>query len=282
MFGVLMTEPRSVDIEAIAHLVPRDIGYRELKSGPRKGELTRVPNFRALAIDAARAAGALPFGAEALGMIRSKAIERLTGYHMADGVETAGSRRGLLLEPAALHILSRVWRPLDTCTWQAYGDNLGSTPDALVDGGKSTMDLKCPVNPADVVAFADEVPDGDFNSLIAWDSRYAWQVMVQALTCGCDTAHLVYFTDRLPIHKLATDDLQEAQTLIDLRADQHSQESVFPWSYQYATDGYFFAARSFPLTEEIKATILSTLDRAERACIETMERLRPLLSANKA
>lgn len=224
---------------------------------------------------AAREAGA--FGAEGTGYIFAKAIERLTGVPMDDAGSTPVMRRGLLLEPAALHILSTAWKPCEACTWQAYGDNLGSTPDALVEAGHATMDLKCPGNPADVVRFADEVVDGDFDTLLAWDSTYAWQVMVQALTCGCDTAHLVYFTDRLPINRLTDEQHQEAQTLIDLRAEQYSQESIYPWSYTYGSDGYFFAARSFRLTDEIRERILSTLERAEAECQQAMVRIGALL-----
>ena len=184
----------------------------------RFGALMTQPRSKA-----AREAGA--FGAEGTGYIFAKAIERLTGVPMDDAGSTPVMRRGLLLEPAALHILSTAWKPCEACTWQAYGDNLGSTPDALVEAGHATMDLKCPGNPADVVRFADEVVDGDFDTLLAWDSTYAWQVMVQALTCGCDTAHLVYFTDRLAIHRLTDEQLQEAQTLIDLRAEQYEKLS---------------------------------------------------------
>lgn len=226
---------------------------------------------------AAREAGA--FGADGTGYIFAKAIERLTGVPVDDAGSTPVMRRGLLLEPAALHILSTAWKPCEACTWQAYGDNLGSTPDALVEAGHATMDLKCPGNPADVVRFADEVVDGDFDTLLAWDSTYAWQVMVQALTCGCDTAHLVYFTDRLPINRLTDEQLQEAQTLIDLRAEQYSQESIYPWSYTYGSDGYFFAARSFRLTDEIKERILSTLERAEAECQAVMMRCGKLLAS---
>ena len=276
-FGALMKEPQSFDAEAFAHLVPREEGYTVLKSGPRKGEEVRVKNFNALAREAARKAGKMPFSAEGTGYIFAKAIERLTGVPVDDAGSTPVMRRGLLLEPAALHILSTAWKPCEACTWQAYGDNLGSTPDALVEAGHATMDLKCPGNPADVVRFADEVVDGDFDTLLAWDSTYAWQVMVQALTCGCDTAHLVYFTDRLPINRLTDEQLQEAQTLIDLRAEQYSQESIYPWSYTYGSDGYYFAARSFRLTDEIKERILSALERAEAECQAVMLRCGKLL-----
>lgn len=216
------------------------------------------------------------FGATAMNLIRAKAIERLTGQWMND-VDTPLMRRGLLLEPAALYVLNNHWRPCDPTTWQPLGDNFGSTPDALVNRGRATMDLKCPGNAADVVAFADEVIDGDFASLLAWDSNYAWQIMCQALTCGVRECWLVYFTDRLDIHALRDDERDVVQALIDHRAEQHSQESLYPWEYTYASGGYFYAAKSFTLTEEIERAILSTLDRAEMECLRTMDRLRPML-----
>ncbi len=218
-------------------------------------------------------------GAVAMAYITAKAVERLTGVPMDDGEDKGfAARRGLLLEPAALHILNKVWRQCDPCTWQAYGDNLGSTPDALVDNGKATMDLKCPANPVDVVRFADEVIDGDFDTLLGWDTMYAWQIMVQALTTGCGTAHLVYFTDRLPVYKLDHDELHEAQTLIDQRAEQYSQESIYPWSYTYASDGYYYAAKTFTLTDEIAKQITDKLERCEAECVNIMHKIKALLN----
>lgn len=221
------------------------------------------------------------FGATAMNLIRAKAIERLTGVWMND-VDTPLMRRGLLLEPAALHILNRYWKTVEGTTWQPWGENLGSTPDALVDKGRGTMDLKCPGNAADVVAFADDVIDGDFDSLLDWNTNYAWQVAVQALTCGVKECWLVYFTDRLAINPLSDEDREEVQTLIDLRAEQHSQESFYPWQYTYASDGYLFSAKCFTLTDELEERILGTLERAEIECVKMMERLRPMLQPTKA
>lgn len=220
------------------------------------------------------------FGATAMSLITAKAIERLTGV-WANDVDTPLMRRGLLLEPAALHILDNHWRPCDITTWQPWGENFGSTPDALVDRGAATLDLKCPGNYVDVVRFEDEVIDGDFDTLLAWDTAYAWQIMCQALTCGVKECWLVYFTDRLPIHKLTDDERQEVQLLIDHRAEQESQERLYPWSYLYGSDGYFFSAKKFTLTTEIEEQILSTLERAEVECVKTMDRLRPILMPAK-
>jgi len=222
----------------------------------RFGVLMQQPRSKA-----DRDAGA--FGAAGTNYITAKAIERVTGVAMDDG-EAYGfsARRGLLLEPAAMHLLTGAWQVPSACTWQPFGTHLGSTPDALVNGGTEPMDLKCPANAADVVRFGLEVVDGDFDSLLAWDTMYAWQVMVQALTCGSDRAHLVYFTDRLPIIKITESDRAYVQDLIVQRAEELSDAHGYPWQYTFATDGFFFVARSFELTAEIRSAILSTLDRA--------------------
>ena len=226
----------------------------------RFGVLMQQPRSKA-----ERDAGA--FGATATDYITAKAIERVTGVAMDDGdAHSFSSRRGLLLEPAAMHLLSAEWQECKPCTWQPFGTHLGSTPDALVNGGTEPMDLKCPANAADVVRFGLEVVDGDFDSLLAWDTMYAWQVMVQALTCGSSRAHLVYFTDRLPIIKITESDRAYVQDLIVQRAEELSDAHGYPWQYTFATDGFFFVARSFALTDEIRAQILSTLDRAALQC----------------
>ena len=225
---------------------------------------------------AAREAG--EWSETAKSLITAKAIERLTGTWIKTD-DTSPMRRGLLMEPAALHILSQVWRHIDLCTWQPYGETLGSSPDGLVDNGTGTMDLKCPGNPADVVRFADEVVSGDFESLRSWDASYAWQIMVQALTCGVEECHLVYFTDRLPVFTMSDDLRNEAQTLIDERAEQYSQESPYPWSYSLNGSGYFWAAKSFTINADIREAILSTHALADAECARVMDRLRPLLCA---
>lgn len=226
----------------------------------------------------AKEAGEMSETAKAL--ISAKAVERLTGVWIKTD-ETPMMKRGLLLEPGAIHILSARWKPIDACTWQSHGDNAGATPDGLIredDGTISTMDLKCPGNAADVVRFADEVQSGDFDSMLAWDRDYAWQIMVQAHVCGCKAAWIVYFTDRLPVLTLSDEERDEAQRIIDHFAEQHSQESAFPWSYQLASKGFFFAARRFDLTEEISQRIESTLAKAEAECRRVMERYAEVLT----
>lgn len=262
-FGVLMAEPHSIDVEALAHLVPDDIGTTVLKSGPRKGERTRVKDFNKLVREAARAACILPFTSQGRAYIKAKAAERVTGLAMDDAApHTFGSRRGLMLEPGALYLLGDAWQKCHACTWQPYGADLGSTPDALVNGGLEPMDLKCPTNPFDVIDFGLSVRDGDFDSLLKWDAAYAWQIMVQALTCKSERAHLVYFTDKAPIIKMTTGARASAQALIDDAAASYSDQHGYPWSYLLASDGFFFVARSFVLTDGIRQHIEAVLERA--------------------
>jgi hypothetical protein len=225
----------------------------------------------------ARAAGA--FTEAGHGYVTAKAIERATGFPMDEsGAGSWASRRGLMLEPAALFLLRDVWQRCSPCTWQQFGNNLGSTPDALVKKGSEPMDLKCPANPSDVVRFGLDVPDGDFDALLAWDAGYAWQIMVQALTCGSDVAHLIYFTDMLPIIKTTDADRETAQALIDDAAATHSEDRAFPWSYRYASDGFFFVARSFELTAARRDLILAVLERAEAECQRIEKDVRHLIT----
>ena len=251
------------------HLSPERIGRF---TASRFGVLMQQPRTKE-----AREAGA--FGAQGHDYIAAKAVERVTGIPMDDDApHTFSSRRGLSLEPAALHLLGSHWQECRACTWQPYGTHLGSTPDALVNGGREPMDLKCPASASDVIRFGLEVIDGDFDTLLAWDVMYAWQVMVQALTCGADRAHLVYFTDRLPIIKITDSDRERAQDLIDVAAAHHSDATGYPWSYQYASDGFFFVARSFNLTQPIVDRIGSALDRAVTLCTTTEQKVRKLIT----
>lgn len=278
-FGTLVGTPRSLSrdqVEQFAHLVPER--YKELKSGPRKGLTVEIPGYAGIVLAAAIEEGVAPFSEGGHGYVVAKAIERVTGVAMDEsGGDSYGSRRGLMLEPAALFLLGNVWHQCSPCTWQQYGDNLGSTPDSLIKKGTEPMDLKCPVNPADVVRFGLEVPDNDFEALLAWEPKYAWQIMVQALTCGSDVAHLVYFTDMLSIIKITDTDRGTAQGLIDAAAEKYSEGKSFPWSYQYATDGFFYVARSFELTSEVRAQMISIVERAERQCLLEVEKVTRLI-----
>lgn len=252
-----------------SHLSPHRIGCF---TASRFGVLMQQPRSKS-----ERDAGA--FGSAGKDYITAKATERVTGLPMDDDAPYAFSaKRGLMLEPAALHLLGGAWQDCSKCTWQPFGSHLGSTPDALVNSGSEPMDLKCPANPSDVVRFGLEVADNDFDSLVAWDAMYAWQIMVQALTCGSDFAHLVYFTDKLPIIKITDSDREHVQALINDAAARYSEIYGGLWSYDLASDGFFFVARRFEITGEIHARLISTLDRAIDSCASTEARVRKMLN----
>jgi hypothetical protein len=254
-------------------LTAQDVGWKQTRMGKFTastiGQLMTSPRSKA-----DREAGG--WSATAMKLIKVKAIERLTGQYIR-GSEVEAMRRGLLLEPAALHLLNRHWRNVDVTTWQEFNSFIGATPDGLVDQGTATMDLKCPMNAADVLLFQDEVQDGSWESLLAWDKDYAWQIMTQSLCCELNTCWLVYFTDRLSIRKFQEDEREEVQSLIDQRAELHSQESLYPWSYTFDSDGYYFAAKRFERTDEITIQLLSTLARANEECDRQVERLKAMI-----
>jgi hypothetical protein len=101
--------------------------------------------------------------------------------------------------------------------------------------------------------------------------------MTQSLCCELNTCWLVYFTDRLAIRKFEDDEREEVQSLIDQRAELHSQESLYPWSYTFDSDGYYFAAKRFERTDEITIQLLSTLARANEECDRQVERLKAMI-----
>lgn len=215
------------------------------------------------------------FGETAKTLITQKAVERLTGV-VPQGPSTSSMRRGTLLEAGASVVLSVLWRPIRSSSLKTHGADLSATPDgSLADN--DTFELKCPEDFVDVVRFNDEVQDEDFASLVKWNKRYAWQIMVQAYTSGSKGCWLVYFTDRLPVFPISKEVGDAAQNAIEELAKIKTQESVFPWEYSYATQGCYYAAKHFTLTPEIELQIINTLNRAVVERDNTMERLRPLL-----
>jgi hypothetical protein len=265
--GELMVEAGTLteeEAEIYAHLVsePR---YRELKSGPNKGQMAEDPKFGSKVKAAMQAAGIVRFGKTALSLIKTKAIERVT-LVQEHNTSNGSMRRGLLLEPAALHLLNDKWTKIHEAGYQPYGNNSGATPDGLVSGGQATMDLKAPEDGGDLLRFAQEVPDGDFDALERWDRNYAWQIMMQAKASGVKTAYLVYFSDRLPIYPLEADDVEILQTIINAMADKYSQEHEYPWGYTWDKPGYFYVVRRFELTEERSQKIDRHLQAAEVEC----------------
>jgi hypothetical protein len=281
--GELMVEREKLtdeEVDQYAHLVeePR---YRELKSGPNKGEMVEVTGYRAMVREAMRKAGIVLFGEGALTYIGEKAAERIaaTPEHSQ---ATGSMRRGTVLEFAALYLLTQYWKPVDGCLTKFYGDNAAATPDGLVDDATATMDLKCPEAFTDVLLYADQVPDGDFEALEAWNRIYAWQVMMQAKASGLKYGYLVYFTDRMSWVKLSAEDQENVRLVLETACERASQENEYPYHYTFATDGFAFAARRFELTEERSQRIDQVLKAAEVECGKAEIRFREQLEKSKA
>ena len=208
------------------------------------GDLFTEPRSMTAAQKDAKAKGQPVFGETAKALITTKACERLYGV-AEHHVLTRSMERGQNLEPIAKILLSQHWKEIDDATFLAYGENAGATPDGYVMKGGATLDIKCPEAFGDVIRFGQEVEDGDFEALKKWNKGYAYQIMMQAKCAGVKVAYLVYFTDRLPMVKVETDEVLE-QT-----------------GYMMETPGFAFTARRFLLTDELSQQIDLYLQAAE-------------------
>lgn len=275
----LLSEPRTLDadtIEQYAHLVPAR--FRELKSGPRKGELIQVEGYSELLRNAMYERGILTLGESGTTLAKDKASERVTGLQ----IETQGSfasKRGTVLEEAAKYLISLRWKQVDNTTFTGYGDNAGATADGVIMS--ETVDIKCPVSHTSVLRFGSEVPDMDFDALELWDKKYAWQIMMQAKCHGASHAWLIYFTDMLPWIPITHEEREEAQQLIELACMQYNHEHLYPFEYSFGSDGFAFIARRFELTPERSAKIDAALMAGEKEClkwVEQYQKLKPTLN----
>lgn len=189
-----------------------------------------------------KAAGIPVFGDTAMNLIAQKAWEVMAN-RTNDGPMTRATDRGNDLEAVAFSLLSRDWQPLTknyaNDGFLEYGQNAGATPDAYLDNGKATVDIKCPWNGEKLLQFAEEVEDDDHDALLAWDKTYYWQVMVQMLAAGTDTGYLVYFDDRLPLKEADVSDF------IGLPYTQFDPQRP----------GYAFVARKFNMKKGIKERV---------------------------
>lgn len=257
--GKLFTEPRTLTAQHV-----REYIYLLPDTKPT------AKTFKAELREKIREAGIHLFGDTALGLIASKAGERLTGVSEY-GASTRSMDRGTMLEHAARVLLSRYWKQIDQVTFQAYGDNAGATPDGLTDGGNATIDIKCPEAFGDVILFDQMIGDVcDFDALESWNKNYAWQIMMQAKCAGTKYGWLVYFTDRLPITKITDVERMEVQAILDYVGERMSEENMFPKTYTFASDGFHYAAKRFELTEERSKRIDQVLEAAEIECARFM------------
>lgn len=257
--GKLFTEPRTLSqahVIEYCHLLP-----------------DAKPNGRGYKTELRQAiadAGISLFGDTAMSLIASKAGERLTGVS-ENQATTRSMDRGTVLELAARYILSYHWKPIDNVTFLPLGENAGATPDGLTDNGHATVDIKCPESFGDVILFDQMVGDVcDFEALESWNKNYAWQIMMQAKCAGTRYGYLVYFTDRLPIHKLDDTERDLIQNMLNDYTWRLGEQTGRPWDYRYETNGFHYAAKRFELTDERSKKIDQVLASAEVECQRIM------------
>ncbi len=238
--------------------------WTETKTGKNVGERREVTGYRKQLREELTRRNIFLFGDTAKRLIIQKAIERNGG--ILPNPTSYAMTRGTLLEPAARILLSKYWTEIDGATFVPYGENSGCTPDGYIGQGSSTWDLKCPQDPADLMLYADAVPDGDFEALVAWNSIYAWQIMHQAKCCGVKYCTLTYFTDMYPLIPISDEERDEAQVHIDFWAERLAEQTGKPCAYQFASNGFAYVSRQFELTEAISARIDAALQQAEVLC----------------
>jgi hypothetical protein len=207
-------------------------------------------------------------------LISTKATERVTGIPVWTPANF-DMKRGTLLEHAAVYVLSQHWQPVFGCTWMPIGENSGATPDGLLKDG-TPLDIKCPSSQVDIMEFADQVKDNDWESLLAWNKSYAWQIATQAMAAGAKEASLLYFTDRLHTNAIDDDDAQVCNAIMEAVGDKMLQLTGQIYDYRLYSDsakhGYAFAARRFTIPQEAFDRINSVLKSAEVECQRMVER----------
>lgn len=213
------------------------------------------------------------FGATAMSLIRQKAVERVEKRAMHVHADFS-MKRGTLLEHPMIELLSEYWEPLDGCSWHAFGTNMGATPDALRRIG-APVDTKCPQSEVALYEFGEQVKDGDFESLMSWNKKYAWQIATQALVTGATQASLVYCTDKLQWIPLTPDRIQLANELME--AIGYKLFDITGQIYEYRWDtsnglGFAFVARTFEIPDTAFRQIEEATQRAEIECVNAVYR----------
>lgn len=249
--GKLHCEPKKLPTDIIAryeNLLPIEHRFKTLKSGLRKGQIVRADGFESMLREVMDAHGVVLFGDTADALIAGKAVEAHSGIPMHTA-RTRSMDRGTLLEHAARILMSRYCFEIDTVTFQPLGDDSGATPDGMV-GGRRTWQCKCPEQSGDLLRFARQVPEGDFDALVEWNKDYAWQIMVEALASGTDTAAITLFTDRLNATAVKSEEIQLVQDVMDAVANHLGDQLGYPMYYRYEGTGFAQVTRTFTLTAE--------------------------------
>lgn len=195
-------------------------------------------------------------------LINQKAVERVTGRPVHTSANFS-MRRGTLLEHAAVYLLSKHWQPIDGSTLLLYGDNAGATPDGLLRDG-STVDIKSPESEVQLFEFGDQVPEGDWEAMLAWDRTYAWQIATQALAAGTTRATLIYFSDRLAMRQWEEGERETCNAIMEAVGEKLLQETgqIYDYHIQASSDGYGWVIRSFEIPAEAMERIETVIERA--------------------
>jgi hypothetical protein len=198
VFYELMTEPKSLTDAHVAkygHLVKEPAFV--MKGGKRQF----APGYQQKLKDAVVADGKYLFGSTALTRIAKVVAERVTGTP-EDRATSRDMERGIEMEPYAFMHFNKHWMPLEGASFIKYVHpllgtvNAGATPDAIAMKGRMTLDFKCPSTDK-LIRFKREVRDEDHESLMDWDPKYYWQIMVQAKLAKATHAALCYYDDRI-------------------------------------------------------------------------------------
>lgn len=211
VFYELMTEPKSLNDSHVAkfgHLVPDQPFI--MKGGKRQF----APGYQQKLKDAVVADGKFLFGGTALTRIAKVVAERITGIPESRAT-SKDMERGIEMEPYAFMHFNKHWTPLEGSSFIKYTHpllgtvNAGATPDATALQGKMTIDFKCPSTDK-VIRFKREVREDDHESLMEWDPKYYWQIMVQAKLARAERAALCYYDDRIAggVLDWGSDDIQ--------------------------------------------------------------------------
>ena len=237
---------------------------------------------------AAREAGELSEAAKTL--VMAKATEIIKGA-VVRGPLTYPMKRGMALEPAMRYLLSEYWQTMDATSLQHDGVWM-ATPDGLLRNGEP-CDIKC-TEEVTMMQFADEVADGDWDALKAWNKTYAYQLATQAAACGSTHSNLIYCTDAIKAIPLNEKDIaiiigsglhNEHGGLIAQGCEEIFDETGYAFEYQwndaYSNPGFAFIARRF----EIPKDELEQLEKAIRGAYverdKKVDRLRPMLEHKK-
>lgn len=290
--GDLFAEPKTLPqryVERYGHLVTDAQPMRALKSGPRKGLMVPNPDFAGALREKLEEVGIPVFGQSAMRLIAQVAGQYKYAGAKEQEVSNRSMDRGTVLEHAARYLLDKHWQPIAEVRFQANGEDAGASPDGILQNGEP-WECKCPEDYADLILFDQEVADGDHEAMEAWNRDWYWQGCCQAHWSGAEAANIVLFTDRLPVIPLQGEQMINmelnpdaerniCQHLIDYACERLNEQRPWGFAYEFSTDGWWYVARRFPLTDAIRRRIDTTIKAAVSERDRMVQLLKPALSA---